>query len=295
MVDDTGVVRGHDLEITGAGGLALAATSWGPAEGDGVLFLHGFGQTRHAWDGVAERIAGCGWQVLAPDMRGHGDSPWADAYRLPDFIEDVRAAADWFASPPVVVGASFGGILALFAHHERPLARALGLVDVVPHFDRQGGRRVQAFMAEHREGFASLDEAAAAVDAFLPNRQRPDNVNGLLRNFVHDPGSGRYRWKWDPRFASGVDWLADAPGDLDAVSASVRDRMTVAAKALSIPTLLVRGRLSNFVSEEAARAFLDLVPHAVYADVLGAGHMVAGDRNDAFGAAVLDFLGGLSE
>lgn len=295
MADDAAVLPGHDIEIVGAGGLELATTAWGPSDGDGVLFLHGFGQTRHAWDGVAPRLAGRGWRVLAPDMRGHGDSPWAEEYRLPDFIEDVRAAAAWFDQPPAIIGASFGGILALFAHHERPLARAIGLVDVVPHFDRQGGRRVQAFMAEHRDGFASLDEAAAAVDAFLPNRKKPDNVDGLLRNFVHDPGTGRYRWKWDPRFASGVDWLTDSDGDLDAVSASVRDRMTEATKALSIPTLLVRGRLSNFVSEEAAQSFLDLVPHAVYADVLGAGHMVAGDRNDAFGTAVLEFLEQLSE
>lgn len=294
MSDDAGLLH-RRVEIVGAGGVSLVASSWGPTAGDGVLFLHGFGQTRHAWDGVARRLADRGWQTLAPDMRGHGDSPWVDAYRLPDFIEDVRAAAAWFEGPPVVIGASFGGIMALFAHHERALARAIGLVDVVPHFDRQDGRRVQAFMAEHRDGFASLEEAADAVDAFLPNRQRPDNVDGLLRNFVHDADTGRYRWKWDPRFASGVDWLADAPGDLDAVSATVRDRMTGAAKDLSIPTLLVRGRLSNFVSEEAAQDFLELVPHAVYADVLGAGHMVAGDRNDAFGTAVLEFLDDLSE
>ena len=58
-----------------------------------------------------------------------------------------------------------------------------------------------------------------------------------------------------------------------------------------MPTLLVRGRLSDLLSEEGARHFLELVPHARFADVSGAGHMVAGDRNDLFTRAVVDFLG----
>ncbi len=61
-------------------------------------------------------------------------------------------------------------------------------------------------------------------------------------------------------------------------------------RAITCPTLLVRGRQSDILSETSAREFLDLVPHARFADVSGAGHMVAGDRNDAFTTAVLEFL-----
>jgi pimeloyl-ACP methyl ester carboxylesterase len=53
---------------------------------------------------------------------------------------------------------------------------------------------------------------------------------------------------------------------------------------------LVRGRQSDLLSEQGAQDFLDLVPHARYTDVGGAGHMVAGDRNDAFNDAVVSFL-----
>ena len=63
-----------------------------------------------------------------------------------------------------------------------------------------------------------------------------------------------------------------------------------AARALTIPTLLVRGRQSDLLSEEGARKFRQLVPHAEFADVAGAGHMVAGDRNDAFNDAIVTFL-----
>jgi len=67
-------------------------------------------------------------------------------------------------------------------------------------------------------------------------------------------------------------------------------RLRVAARRLRVPTLLVRGRLSDLLSEEGAQEFLALVPHARFADVSDAGHMVAGDRNDRFTTAVLDFL-----
>jgi pimeloyl-ACP methyl ester carboxylesterase len=68
------------------------------------------------------------------------------------------------------------------------------------------------------------------------------------------------------------------------------DRLGAAARGLHVPTLLVRGRMSDLLSEEGAQEFLQLVPHAQMVDVSGAGHMVAGDRNDAFNDAVVSFL-----
>ena len=66
-----------------------------------------------------------------------------------------------------------------------------------------------------------------------------------------------------------------------------------AARNLKIPALLVRGGSSELVQEAHVKEFRELVPHARYVDVGGARHMVAGDQNDDFAAAVLDFLGGL--
>ena len=63
-----------------------------------------------------------------------------------------------------------------------------------------------------------------------------------------------------------------------------------AARNIMVPTLLVRGRVSDLLSEEGARDLLSLVPHAEYVDVEGAGHMVAGDKNDLFNDAIVGFL-----
>ena len=97
---------------------------------------------------------------------------------------------------------------------------------------------------------------------------------------------GRWHWHWDPAFVLGKF------GSADETRASVVDpgRLAAAADGLRVPTLLVRGRSSDLLSEEGAKDFLARVPHAEYADVAGAGHMVAGDRNEVFNAAVLDFL-----
>ena len=70
-------------------------------------------------------------------------------------------------------------------------------------------------------------------------------------------------------------------------------RLLDAARALTVPTLLVRGKLSDVVSDATQAEFLEAVPHAKHVDVSGAGHMVAGDQNDAFSKGILEFLAGL--
>ena len=78
-----------------------------------------------------------------------------------------------------------------------------------------------------------------------------------------------------------------------ATAAKLGDALVEAARRIQIPALLVRGASSELVKEAHAKEFLDLVPHADYVDVGGARHMVAGDRNDRFSAAVLSFIGRL--
>jgi pimeloyl-ACP methyl ester carboxylesterase len=157
------------------------------------------------------------------------------------------------------------------------------LVDVTPRMDPAGVAKVQGFMrARMEEGFASIEEAADAVAEYLPHRKRPPTTEGLKKNLrKHD--DGRYRWHWDPRFMQrGAPSQADREGFVK--------RLSDAAANLKVPVLLVRGRESELVAEEHVRNFMELVPHARYADISGAGHMVAGDRNDIFAQAVIDFL-----
>ncbi|OQY66185.1 MAG: alpha/beta hydrolase [Polyangiaceae bacterium UTPRO1] len=272
--------------FTGHAGITLAGDAWGDASAAPVLLLPGGGQTRHSWRGTGRAIAHAGWQALALDARGHGDSAWAadGDYTIDAFAADLRAVVAALGRPPIVVGASLGGITALLAEGEAPgTAAAVVLVDVAARIEIAGAERVRAFMSAFPEGFASLEDAADAVAAYLPHRPRPRQLAGLTKSLRRRP-DGRWRWHWDPRFLAG----ARPPAEI-----ANPPRLAAAAAALTVPTLLVRGRKSDVLSEEGAAHFLGLVPHARYVDVSGAGHMVAGDRNDRFTDAVLEFLSDL--
>ncbi len=278
--------------FAGHGGVELLAETHGDPLNRHVVLVHGGGQTRHSWGGTAAALAERGWFAVAYDQRGHGDSArpadadYSNAAFALDCVEVCRDLEERVGRPPVVVGASLGGLAGLLAEGEfsKGCTSALVLVDITPRMERQGVDRIVGFMLQRvKEGFGSLDEAADAIAAYQPQRQRPTDLSGLAKNLRLDE-DGRWRWHWDPDL-----FLGPRP-----VGSGVRAlQYEDAARALSVPTMLVRGRRSDLVSEETARHFLELQPAARFADVSGAGHMVAGDRNDAFTDAVADFLDSL--
>ena len=261
-----------------SGDVQIAADAAGPADAAPVILLHGGGQTRGAWGGALAEGARRGFHMISADLRGHGDSGWSpDAdYGMAAHAADIAAIAATLPAAPFLVGASLGGMASLsYAARGHALA-GLVLVDIAPTVNRAGTDKILAFMHSAPDGFASLEAAADAVAAYLPHRPRPKDTSGLMRNLrLRD---GRYYWHWDPRmFGEGR-----GPRDVDG--------LREAARQLKVPTLLVRGRLSDVLSPEGVEDFLRLVPHAEFADIAGADHMVAGDRNDAFNDAVFDFL-----
>jgi pimeloyl-ACP methyl ester carboxylesterase len=268
-------------------GIQLAADLYGDEADPPILLLHGGGQTRHAWGTAASQLAAAGHFAISIDLRGHGQSDWSPdgIYDMTRFAADVQSIASSLGRPPALVGASLGGLSCLVAVGEstKPIASALVLVDVTPRIEVEGRQKIQAFMRAGMRGFDTLDDAADSIAEFIPHRPRPTDLTGLSKN-LRQRGDGRWYWHWDPR------WLGNHEG-VDGQGGLVHhDRLCEAARHVEIPTLLVRGRMSDIVSEEGVRELLDLIPHAHVADIAGAGHMVAGDKNDAFNAAVIDFV-----
>jgi len=266
----------------GVGGVRLAGDSWGDSNGPLVLLQHGGGQTRHAWKGAGETLGAAGYHAVAFDARGHGDSDWAPdgLYGQDVMVQDLKCVVAALGNRrPVLVGASMGGGTSLVAVGEDHVdATALVMVDIAPRIEMKGVDNIQAFMSQKPEGFDSLEEVAEAIANYQPHRKRPKNLDGLGKN-VRLGADGKYRWHWDPRFRP-------VRRDLE----KRLQRLEACATRLALPTLLVRGGLSDVLSEEGAQSFLKLCPHSEYVNVTGAAHMVAGDRNDVFGNAVIEFL-----
>ncbi|KAA9156789.1 alpha/beta hydrolase [Amycolatopsis acidicola] len=270
--------------FAGAGGVRLVADVAGPPDGPAVILIHGGGQTRHSWGETVDALAQDGFLAVNLDMRGHGESGWApDAdYTAGVLADDIRAIAAELARPVALVGASMGGRAALLAAGEDPAVDCSGLilVDVTPRMSDDGRQQVVDFMRGGLDGFATLEDAAAAVSRYLPHRPPVKDTRGLAKNLRRGE-DGRWRWHWDPAL---VDPARLRRFDDDPT------RYETAAANVTAPLLLVRGGSSELVEPEHARAFLAVAPRAEYVEVGRARHMVAGDRNRDFSDAVRGFL-----
>lgn len=266
----------------GINGVTLAGDSWGPADGPLVLLLHGGGQTRHAWRGAGQALGDAGYRAVAFDARAHGDSDWAGEgnYGHGRMTEDLVAlAARLGDTRPVLVGASMGGLASLEAVGDDLIdATALVLVDIAPRME----------MDSASPGSSSSwtpSRTASRRWRRWPTRSPPTSRTGPDRPTC--PVSPR-------TCAYGRTVASAGTGIRRGGSGTPIVRRCTSGMPrppwLSLPTLLVRGGLSDVLSEDGAESFLELVPHSEYVNVKEASHMVAGDRNDVFAGAVIEFL-----
>lgn len=275
------------VNYRGAGDLMLVADEWNrdaaPAEHrPAILMLHGGGQNRFSWKNTGQILADRGFRVVAVDTRGHGDSdrsPGAD-YAVETLCADVLSIIDAIGGPVALVGASMGGLTGILAAEAAGPEKVtqLVLVDVVPRFEKSGSARIRDFMFNHVHGFDSLEDAADAVAAYLPHRTRPQSPSGLKKNLRRR--DGRWYWHWDPN-------LLTKPEDDPHLRI---EKLESAATSLTIPILLIRGKLSDVVSEDGVADFLAKVPRAEFVELSDAGHTAAGDDNDAFTETVVQFV-----
>lgn len=279
----------ESFSTSGVDGVRIVADRLGDPLAPAVVFLHGGGQTRRSWGRAAAAVAERGWQAVTVDLRGHGESDWAKDgdYRVTSFAGDVLEVLRQLPPRPVLVGASLGGFTAMLLAGELSPAtvRAVVLVDIVPNMDPSGATRIHGFMNDRMtSGFESLEEVADMIQEYNPNRRRPTNLDGLRTNLRRH--GDRWYWHWDPKFIDGTS--ARPPIEVTEV-----DRLHAAVEVIlrtDVPMLLVRGQMSDLVTKERADEFLARFPEIDFVDVRGAGHMVAGDRNDLFAGAVVEFL-----
>ena len=270
-------------EFPGFDGGAWVADIAGPAGAPTVLLLHGGGQTRHAWGGTAQAMARAGWRSIALDLPGHGESAGGGAgdSRIEPLPRSMASLWHEIGTPLAVVGASLGGLISMaaVARGDAPTINALALVDIAPRIEAQGVDRIVNFMRAHPEGFATLEDAALHIASY---RGRPvaAHPRGLQKNLRLN-AAGRWTWHWDQRLMNDDNHNhRDDPAFFERTLAQYAG-----------PLMLVRGARSDVISEAGAEVFRQTFPQAHFVNLPGAGHMVAGDANDAFTASLIGFLG----
>ncbi len=270
----------HKVRLPGDG-LTMAADAYGDPAAPPVCFFHGGGQSRRSWAGSARAVAKAGYYALTFDLRGHGDSGWADDgdYLLDAYGRDVEGILQALGRKTALVGASRGGQSALVGGSRHPdLVSMVMLADVAPYMVDDGIEEIRGFFRASDAGFASLDEAADALHIYL-GQPRVPNVSGLAKSMREQ--DGRLFWHWDP--------LTTSPQFLH--PPSEHETLVAAAARITCPLILVKAELSSIVSPDSVARFRTLAPQLQVEEAKGVGHMFTGDRNDAFAATLLRYLG----
>lgn len=264
-------------------GLRFHYRDWPSARADAqaLVLLHGYTGHARSWDALAEALS-AQYRVLALDQRGHGESGWAarDAYGTPEMVEDLAAfAAALGLQKFALLGLSMGGIVSFAYAGRRPVELArLVIVDIAPEIGAQGLKNIQSNVSRS-DVFTSREEAFARARADNPippeahHRHRVDN--SLMRT-----DDGRWTYRYDRA-------LRDPTNRREAIPAEEGWRL---AARINVPTLLIRGELSDILSAEVAQRFVDTAPDCRMIEVAGSGHPVPLDKPDEFLAAVQTFL-----
>lgn len=279
----------HDVPHRGRSGFAIIDDrqvhylQWGASSAPPVLCLHGGGQTAYMYEELGAALSRS-HHVLAPDLPDHGDSDPLDSMDRHAMAGTIAPLCAHFGLERVVlVGASLGGIVSitLGARHAA-LVAGIVLIDVGHRLEEEGVKRIIGFMKAH-ESFASLDDAAAAISAYLPHRKEVRAEN-LRRNLRHCPDG---RWVWKHTFGRR---LRDAGEQREHAWRTILDGLETDATALRCPVLALRGAASDVLSTEGAEELVTIIPDARLATVASAGHLAAGDNPHSTIGHVTAFL-----
>ncbi len=273
--------------------VGISYWDWGNEDAATLVLVHGGRDHARSWDRIAEAFRDT-HHVVAPDLRGHGDSDWTPGgnYGLPDNALDVVRVIEEAGSPALVVAHSYGGSVCLVAagtypEHFAGLAALEGTHSlnpmeeerVGPGWLRRWGDRLRGFEGKEPRVYASLDEAAERMKEANP--RLPDDLVPHLAEHAARKVDGGYAWKFDP-------WVNGR------MSMELRrDELPAFWEAVTCPVLLMTGAKSH----ARARQHPDAERHfrqARTVTITGAGHWMHHDQADQVVGELRGFFGGVS-
>ncbi|MEV4683583.1 alpha/beta fold hydrolase [Streptomyces kurssanovii] len=256
-------------------GAAIHYSDQGPADGVPVVLVHGHPFNRSLWAPQAEALTAAGYRVIAPDLRGYGDSEVVPGKTLlSDFADDIAALLDHLGLERVVIGGvSMGGQIAMeFQRSYAPRVRALVLSDTSPIAETEEGKAFRndladRLVAEGMDGYADevIDKMLAAYNVTA----MPDVAARVLTMMRTTAPEGA---------AAALRGRAERPDYRDTLA------------AVQTPVLIVVGTDDAYTPVSDAEAMRALVPHATLTVIEKAGHLPGAEQPALFNAALLEFL-----
>jgi pimeloyl-ACP methyl ester carboxylesterase len=266
-------------------GLKLRFIEWGSHPATAIVMLHGLRSYAYTWEPVARPLLPT-WRVIALDQRGRGSSDWDERreYHTEVYVRDLAALLDHLdIERLVLLGHSMGAANAIvYASGHPHRVAALVIEDMGPgaSASSRGSERIKRELAETPSSFASWSEAAGFWRRMRLNISEAAHQSRLDHSLKQDD-SGRVVWRHD---ADGI-----AHARIAATPEQLVD-LWPHVEALSMPTLLIRGANSDFLSADTADEMCRRNPCIRRADVEGASHYVHDDNLSDFNSVLQRFL-----
>ncbi|MFU8817567.1 MAG: alpha/beta fold hydrolase [Pseudomonadales bacterium] len=271
--------------------LRLHYADWGNADAPHMLLVHGVQDHCHSWDWFADAFADR-YHVLAPDLRGHGDSDWVrgSSYHHADYVYDLdQLVRQRGLAPTVVVSHSMGGSLAaMYAGVYPECVAALVIIEGVGLWPGWGGaeqpdQRMDEWIRTTRQLAARLPRRYASLEEAYGRMQQanahlsPEQVRHLTIHGSHQNEDGTYSWKFDNYTHAGPAFRIP------------QEDLLALWQRISCPVLLINGS-DGFAHRIGHDGTIEQFREAEMITVPGAGHWAHHDRLDVVVDAVNRFL-----
>jgi pimeloyl-ACP methyl ester carboxylesterase len=263
--------------ITAHDGLELNVLDW-EGSGETIIFLHGGALTAHSWDLVCLGLRD-EWRCLALDLRGHGDSGWADEYRIETAVHDVATlVAHRQLNRVHLVGNSLGGLVAAhFAATHREWAASLTLVDVGPKVNFAATQTLRDYI-DSTDGVADLGTALAAGMTVNPRIDREALEYRLLHS-MRKADDQRVYWKQDRRRMHDYEYFLGKIAEIERL-----------APTITCDVLVARGARSRVFSDASARECAESFANGRWVRIEDSGHNIQEANPAGFIASLRAFL-----
>jgi pimeloyl-ACP methyl ester carboxylesterase len=268
-----------------ANGLKLHYLEWGLVTAEPIIMLHGLRGSARTWESVAQPLSE-EYRPIALDQRGRGESDWAtdSDYSRDAYVSDVEQLVEQLSLGRfILIGHSMGGANALHYSTKHPeQLRALVIEDMGPAATAAstGSARIGDELARTPSSFASWGEATTFMRGLRPTVAE-DTLRSVVDSALKQTTDGRVTWRYD---LEGIRRARQ-----NAAASPVADQWP-AVRALTCPTLVLRGGKSDILAAETAQSMSDANPCIRWVEIPGASHTVHDDNLSDYNRELGRFL-----